>query len=115
MSSENGVRLIAPPGYENFGIDRAGKSEGGGRIGGGTPGVGGAGETGFSQQLGQAIDSLDKLQTDADTQANAIANGGGNLHEVALAFEKADVAMRLATKVRNKLVETYTEIMRMSV
>jgi flagellar hook-basal body complex protein FliE len=110
--SENGIRLISPPGYENFGIE---KPEGVGHIGGAKAPVGGASETGFGQQLGQAIDSLDKLQLDADGQANAVANGGGNLHEVALAFEKADVAMRLATKVRNKLVEAYTEIMRMSV
>jgi flagellar hook-basal body complex protein FliE len=110
--SENGVRLISPPGYENFGIDKA---EGPSRIGGDRAPVGGASETGFGQQLGQAIESLDKLHLDADVQANEVANGGGNLHEVALAFEKADVAMRLATKVRNKLVEAYTEIMRMSV
>ena len=62
-----------------------------------------------------AVQQLDQLHVEADQQANAIANGGGNLHEVALAFEKADVAMRLATKVRNKLVEAYNEIMRMSV
>lgn len=73
------------------------------------------GSAGFGGQLGQAISSLDKLHTQADVQAEAIASGGGNLHEVALAFEKADVAMRLATKVRNKIVEAYNEIMKMSV
>ena len=30
-----------------------------------------------------------------------------------IALEKADVAMRLAMRVRNKLVETYNDIMRM--
>ena len=73
------------------------------------------GGAGFSRQLGSAIQQLDQMHVDADQQANAIANGGGNLHEVALAFEKADVAMRLATKVRNKLVEAYNEVMRMSI
>ena len=73
------------------------------------------GDSGFGKQLGGAIKQLDQLHVEADTQADAIANGGGNLHEVALAFEKADVAMRLATKVRNKLVEAYNEVMRMSV
>ena len=37
------------------------------------------------------------------------------LHEAALALEKADVAFRLATKVRTKLVEAYQEVMRMTV
>ena len=33
----------------------------------------------------------------------------------ALALEKADVSMRVAAKVRNKLVEAYQEVMRMPV
>ena len=73
------------------------------------------GSAGFSGSLGQAISNLDQLHMQADVQAEAIASGGGNLHEVALAFEKADVAMRLATKVRNKIVEAYNEVMKMSV
>jgi flagellar hook-basal body complex protein FliE len=104
MASEIDFRLVAPPG-----IERMEKAE---RAAAGTPAVGG---TDFGKQLGQAIGDLDRLQVEADGQAQAIANGGGNLHEVALAFEKADVAMRLATKVRNKFVEAYNEIMRMSV
>jgi flagellar hook-basal body complex protein FliE len=79
------------------------------------PMSGETGGAGFTAQLGGAIQQLDQLHVEADQQANAIANGGGNLHEVALAFEKADVAMRLATKVRNKLVEAYNDVMRMSI
>jgi flagellar hook-basal body complex protein FliE len=70
---------------------------------------------GFSRDLSAALDSVDKLQIEADRQADAVAQGAGNLHEVALAFEKADVALRLASRVRNKLVDVYNEIMRMSV
>jgi flagellar hook-basal body complex protein FliE len=69
----------------------------------------------FADALGQALQSVEKLQLDADRSADAVAMGGGNLHETALALEKADVAMRVATKVRNKLVEAYQEVMRMSV
>jgi len=67
----------------------------------------------FTSELGKAIGEIDKLQTAADTQADAVARGAGNIHEMALALEKADVAMRLAMRVRNKLVDTYNEIMRM--
>ena len=69
----------------------------------------------FEKDLGHAIDAVDRLQLDADEQATRVAQGAGNLHEVALALEKADVGMRLAMKVRNKVVDTYNEIMRMSV
>ena len=69
----------------------------------------------FGDALSKAISTVDGLQTSADAQADQLALGAGNLHETALALEKADVAMRLATKVRNKLVDAYQEIMRMSV
>lgn len=71
--------------------------------------------SGFADALGDALRSVEKLQGDADRSAEAVALGGGNLHETALALEKADVAMRVATKVRNKLVDAYQEVMRMSV
>jgi flagellar hook-basal body complex protein FliE len=70
---------------------------------------------GFGDELGKAIASLDRLQTDADGQVREAAMGGGNLHEMAIALEKADIGLRLATKVRSKIVEAYNEIMRMGV
>jgi flagellar hook-basal body complex protein FliE len=73
-----------------------------------------AGESSFSGELGKALEAVDKLQTDSDQQARLVADGGGNLHEMAIAMEKADVSMRLALKVRNKVVDAYNEIMRMS-
>jgi flagellar hook-basal body complex protein FliE len=78
-------------------------------------GAGAAGASSFMGELGKAIDGVDKLQVAADQEAQSVANGGGNVHELAIALEKADVSMRLALKVRNKVVEAYTEIMRMSV
>ncbi len=69
----------------------------------------------FADALGHALGDVDRLQVDADRQAQAVALGGGNLHETAIALEKADVAMKLAVKVRNKVVEAYQDVMRMSV
>jgi flagellar hook-basal body complex protein FliE len=69
----------------------------------------------FVETLGGALQKVDELQLDADAQAEKVALGGGNLHEMSLALEKADVSMRLAMKVRTKLVEAYQEIMRMNV
>ncbi len=69
----------------------------------------------FADALGQALSQVEGLQQAGDAQAAAAANGAGNLHEVALALEKADVAMRVTAKVRNKLLEAYQEVMRMQV
>jgi flagellar hook-basal body complex protein FliE len=94
---------------------------GGVRIGSEFPPVTGprpAGQPGgpsFADALGQALSQVEALQQAGDAQAAAAANGAGNLHEVALALEKADVSMRVAAKVRNKLLEAYQEVMRMPV
>jgi flagellar hook-basal body complex protein FliE len=77
--------------------------------------AGGSGPSSFSDTLGKALAAVDATQVSADRQAEAVALGGGNLHEAALALEKADVAMKLAVKTRNKLVEAYQDIMRMSI
>jgi flagellar hook-basal body complex protein FliE len=74
-----------------------------------------AGGPSFADTLGKAISSVDDMQIKGDVEAEKVALGQGNLHEAALALEKADVSMRLLTKVRNKVVEAYQEVMRMSV
>lgn len=74
-----------------------------------------AGGASFGDELTKAISAVDKTQTDADVEATRLAGGAGNLHETALALEKADVSMRVLMKARNKLIDAYTEIMRMSV
>jgi len=79
------------------------------------PQAGRPGAASFSDALGQALGGLEKVQLDADHSAEEVALGGGNLHETSLALAKADTAMRLAVKVRNKIVDAYQEIMRMSV
>jgi flagellar hook-basal body complex protein FliE len=61
------------------------------------------------------VAALESSQQAADVQARATAWGGGNLHEMSIALEKADIAMRVALKTRNKIVEAYNELMRMSV
>jgi flagellar hook-basal body complex protein FliE len=73
------------------------------------------GAASFGDMLGQAIGQVESLQQAGDAQAAAAANGQGNLHELAMSLEKADIGMRVASKVRNKLVEAYQEVMRMPV
>ena len=91
------------------------------RIGGELPGIEAnapaakAGGASFAEALGQAIAQVDGLQTSADAETTRSAMGAGNLHETALALEKADVSMRVLTKVRNKIVDAYQEVMRMGV
>ncbi len=73
------------------------------------------GAANFADELGKAIGSIEEAQLDSDREAGKVALGGGNLHEAAIALQKADISMRLAMKVRNKVVDAYQEVMRMSV
>jgi flagellar hook-basal body complex protein FliE len=91
---------IAPIGETQFiPVEPAGKADG----------------ASFADKLGEALRAADAQQIAGDQEAAKLAMGGGNLHETALALEKADIAMRVATKIRNKLVDAYQEIMRMGV
>lgn len=69
----------------------------------------------FGAELSGALNAVERAQVEADFESAKVALGGGNLHELSIALEKADIAMRVATKVRNKVVDAYHEIMRMSV
>ncbi len=75
----------------------------------------GARGTDFGEALQQAVAKVDSLQQAADAEAQKLAEGDGNLHETMLALEKADVTMRVAMKVRSKLLDAYTDVMRMTV
>lgn len=79
------------------------------------PTSGAAGGADFEGALQNAVSSVESLQQDADVQAGKVAMGEGNLHEMAIALEKADIGLRVMTKARNKLVEAYQEVMRMQV
>jgi len=76
----------------------------------------GAGSQNFLDTLKGALGEVNEMQVQADKAAQDFSTGQGtNLHDVLIAMEKADVALRTVTSLRNKMVEAYQEIMRMPV
>ena len=69
----------------------------------------------FSDALAAAVTSVTEQGVAAETEAKKLASGAGNVHETALALEKADVSMRMLLKARNKVIEAYQELSRMPV
>lgn len=70
----------------------------------------------LGRPLGAFIDSVNHLQLQSAELRKELATGGDvELHDVMIAAEKASISMSLTTQVRNKLLEAYQEIMRMSV
>lgn len=70
----------------------------------------------FADTLKGAINTVDKLQKDADVKMQELVTGKSqNIHETMIAAEKADIALKLMVQVRNKIIDAYQEIMRMQV
>jgi|GEM_PF-222623 len=76
----------------------------------------GSGTLSFSDFLKDSVADVNKTQVNADTSVTKLLNGeqGAGMHETMLAVEQADLKMRLMVQVRNKAVEAYREIMRIS-
>ncbi|NLG86247.1 MAG: flagellar hook-basal body complex protein FliE [Firmicutes bacterium] len=71
---------------------------------------------GFQNVLASALEEVNRLQLDAQGKTRILVAGGDiELHEIMLAVQKAELALELTQTVRNKVVETYQEIMRMQV
>jgi flagellar hook-basal body complex protein FliE len=70
----------------------------------------------FDKTLKSAIEKVNDLQLKADKAAQDLATGRtDNIAEVMIATEKADIALRLMMQVRNKMIESYQEIMKIQV
>lgn len=70
----------------------------------------------FAETLKTAVDQVNQLQKSSDKAMQDLATGRtDNVADVMIAAEKADVALRVMVQVRNKIVDAYTEIMRMQV
>ncbi len=70
----------------------------------------------FAAFLEEQVQEVDTLSKEADTAVADMATGkSNNIHEMMIALDRAEVAFRMVTKVRNKAIDAYHEIMRMSI
>jgi flagellar hook-basal body complex protein FliE len=76
----------------------------------------GGGEDLFGQALGAALGKLDAGQQQAAQAAQDLATGKAtDIASVVNEVEKASLELQLATQVRNKVVDAYSELMRMQI
>jgi len=71
-------------------------------------------ETGdFSKVLKESIDEVNSLQKKSDKAMSDIATGSvKDLHQAAIAIDKAEISMKLMLEVRNKALNAYKELSR---
>ena len=89
-----------------------------GLLPGGKPGgVGAAAPADFGKLLRQGLEVVNAAQSKASTTMTAFERGtpGVELSTVMIESQKATVAFRAATEVRNRLVSAYQEIMNMPI
>lgn len=76
--------------------------------------VDGEGKDSFKKTLSGFINEVNDLQTKANESIESFATGKvENVHEVMIAMSKAEISFKFMMEARNKLIETYKEVMRM--
>ncbi|RFU68855.1 flagellar hook-basal body complex protein FliE [Bacillus sp. V59.32b] len=70
----------------------------------------------FASALKESINKVNEAQGASDQVTERMARGENvDLHQVMIASQKSSITMSAALEVRNKVVEAYQEMMRMSI
>lgn len=65
----------------------------------------------FSETLSASLDKVNSIQKEKAALITAFASGETqNVHELMIALQKASVAMKMTSAVRNKVLEAYKEL-----
>ncbi len=67
----------------------------------------------FGSALNSAVQQVNHYQQDANQAVQQFLQGNGEIHNVALATQRAEMAFDLGMQVRNKIVSAYQEVMKM--
>ena len=84
------------------------------------PSVSGLTTSAPSQAFGQMLEGLVSSVSDKQAQADQLTQkvllgDSSNLHQSVIAMQEASVSFSMMVQVRNKLVDSYQELMRMQV
>ena len=70
---------------------------------------------GFGDALKKAVDAVEATTGEANSAIGRMLDGSGDVHEAVIALQKADTTLQLTVQIRNKIVQAYQDIMRMSI
>lgn len=85
-------------------------------VGGLSPITGTGGPDVFGNMLGQLVNEVNTKGAASTDAVNGLLSGKDvSLHQTMIAVEEASVSFQLMVEVRNKLLESYQELMRMQV
>ncbi len=72
-------------------------------------------ETGFAEALKNGVSAVEASVNRTNEVHVEAVNGNLDLHEVAAQIKESEITFQFALTVRNKLMDAYREVMRMSV
>lgn len=72
-------------------------------------------EAGFGDALEKLVGAVEGSAGEANQAVGRMLDGSGDVHEAMIAMQRADTMLQLTVQIRNKLVQAYQDVMRMSV
>lgn len=78
-------------------------------------GASGTDASGFGSTLQRALDGVVQAGHEADAQAAQGISGEGNITEVVMAVSRAQLALQSTVAVRDRVVQAYQDIMKISI
>jgi flagellar hook-basal body complex protein FliE len=70
----------------------------------------------LTRSFGEVLNSLNESQQNADNQVSLLSSGENvDLHNLMITSEENDINFRVTMAIRDRLVDAYREMMRMSV
>ena len=86
------------------------------RAGAGAAAAAGASPAGaFSDGLNTLLASVDSSAGEANSAVSNMLDGTGDVHNAMIAMQKAEMNLQLTVQIRNKLVQAYQDVMRMTI
>jgi len=79
------------------------------------PSASGADGGTFGDSLHRILTSVDSATSDANQAVANMVDGSGDVHQAMIALQRAEMALELTVQVRNKFVQAYQDVMRMSI
>jgi len=74
-----------------------------------------SGEGSFAESMGEVLAETNRDINTAEAATRELAAGKGDLVDTMISLGRADVSLRMVVSLRNRMLESYQEIMRMQV
>ncbi len=69
----------------------------------------------FGKLVGEAINDVNRQMNEAGKAVEALTTGTSkDIHGTMIAMEKASISFQLISQIRNKIIDAYKEVQRMS-